>query len=184
MVLSIRGASHRRDQHKDNYWSDLDGWLGQHEKGWFACPRTLPLFLALMNSKAISNKANPSSVYLELISRTYGEGVVEMVQEEEHAYNSGYSGNRAVRSWQERMDILEKNGFINTVRVNGRRKFAFILHPVDVVHKLRQEKKVPADWWNAYQARQVEVKEPDYETRAKARLTRTANKKKKQKSRP
>jgi len=182
MALAIRGAAQRRQEHKANYWPDIDEWAGPDEKGWFAAPRTLPLLLALMNSKRISGGANPSSVYLELLSRTYGDGVVEMTRDEEHAFNSGYTGNRAARSWQERMEILEKNGFIRSVKINGHHKYVLIVHPTDLVHKLRHEGRVDSDLWHAYQARQVEVRETTYEEREKARAEISKTKKKTPKS--
>ena len=46
---------------------------------------------------------DPSSVYLDLISRQRGEGVIEMGHEADHVFASGYTGRRAVRTWQERM---------------------------------------------------------------------------------
>jgi hypothetical protein len=132
------GVAKRREEIRQQYWPDEDLWTGEKEKGWFPVPRTLPLILALLSSKDISHKKDPSSVYLELLSRQKGEGVIEMVHENDHAFAAGYEGNRAVRTWLERMKILEDNGFIHTVRVgNQRYRYVAIVHPTSAIQHLR-----------------------------------------------
>jgi hypothetical protein len=105
-------------------------------------------------------------VYLELLSRQRGEGVIEMAHEEEHAFAAGYVGTRAVRTWQERMKILEENGFIKALQVgNQRYKYVAIVHPTTAVERLREQKRVDDNWWNAYLANKRESKEPTFEQR-------------------
>src|ERR1700727_2035466 len=108
------GVAKRREEIRVQHFAKEDLWTGEGEKGWFSVPRTLPLVLALLSSKEISKKHDPSSVYLELLSRQRGEGVIEMGHETEHAFASGYVGSRAVRTSLERMKLFEDNGFIRT----------------------------------------------------------------------
>lgn len=158
----------RREQIRKQYWPKADAWTGEGETGWFRAPRTLPLVLKLLRSKAISGKKDPSSVYQELLARHIGQGVIEMGHEAEHAYAAGYEGPRAVRTWQERMRILEDIGFIKTIPVgNHRYKYVLMLHPTVAVQKLRDNGRVPDAWWNAYCSRKIETKEPTYEQREK-----------------
>jgi hypothetical protein len=160
------GVAKRRDEIRVQHFAKEDLWTGEGEKGWFSVPRTLPLVLALLSSKEISKKHDPSSVYLELLSRQRGEGVIEMGHETEHAFASGYVGSRAVRTWLERMKILEDNGFIRTLQVgNQRYKYVAIVHPTTAVQQLRSKKKVNENWWNAYLANKRESKEPTFEQR-------------------
>jgi hypothetical protein len=162
------GVAARREELRKQYWPDEDLWTGENEKGWFPAPRTLPLILGLLSSKQISHKKNPSSVYLDLISRQRGEGVIEMAHEADHAFAAGYEGKRAVRTWQERMRILEDNGFIRAVEVgNQRYRYVAIVHPTTAVQHLRDNKTIPDKWWNAYIARKVETREPTHEQRQK-----------------
>jgi hypothetical protein len=168
------GIAARREELRKQYWPDEDLWTGEYEKGWFPAPRTLPLILGLLSSKQISNKKNPSSVYLDLISRQRGEGVIAMGHEADHAYAAGYEGKRAVRTWQERMKILEANGFIRTVEVgNQRYRYVAIVHPTAAVQRLRDAKKIPDRWWNAYIANKVETKEPTHEQRQRKKESAT-----------
>jgi hypothetical protein len=160
------GVAKRREEIRVQHFAKEDLWTGEGEKGWFSVPRTLPLVLALLSSKEISKKHDPSSVYLELLSRQRGEGVIEMGHETEHAFASGYVGSRAVRTWLERMKILEDNGFIRTLQVgNQRYKYVAIVHPTTAVQQLRNKKKVDENWWNAYLANKRESKEPTFEQR-------------------
>lgn len=164
------GVAARREEIREQYWPDEDLWTGEKEVGWFPAPRTLPLILGLLSSKEISGKKDPSSVYLDLMSRQRGEGVIEMGHEADHAFASGYEGRRAVRTWQERMRILEENGFIRTAEVgNQRYKYVAIIHPTTAVQRLRDGNKVPNRWWNAYVARKLETREATHEQREKKR---------------
>jgi hypothetical protein len=91
----------------------------------------------------------------------------------EHASAAGFFSNRAVRSWQERMKILEKIGFIKTKKIGNQAfKFVLLVHPTVAVKRLRDKKKVSDEWWDAYRARQIEVKEESYDERQKKKATK------------
>ena len=93
-----------------------------------------------------------------------------MASEADHDYAAGYEGTRGVRTWQERMRTLEKNGFIKTKQIgNQRYKYVLLVHPCTAVQRLREAGKLPEPWQNAYRARQIETKEPSYEERQKAK---------------
>jgi hypothetical protein len=160
-------ATKRRRELKETYWPGDDGlWTGEDEKGWFSAPRTLPLILGLLGEKKVSNGKDPSAVYLELMSRHIDGGIIEMEAESTHAYAAGYSGQRALRTWQERMRVLDQIGFIRTVPVgNDAYRYVALVHPTVAVQRLWDAKKIPDHWWNAYCARKVQTKEATYEQR-------------------
>jgi len=151
-------TSERRLKLCKEFWPDEHAWTGKNEKGWFPSPRTLPLVLALLGSKELSGKCDPSKVYLELLARHISDGVIEMAHEGEHAFAAGYVGNRAVRTWHERVRLLEKNGFIKT-KAKGNQLFGWVLlvHPTAAVQRLRDAGKVPERWWDAYRGRRIET---------------------------
>jgi len=160
------GLAARREEIRKQHWPNEDLWTGEREKGWFPAPRTLPLILSLLSSKEISAGRDPSSVYLDLLSRQRGEGIIEMDNEADHAFAAGYEGRRAVRTWQERMELLKESGFIKTVESgNQRYKYVAIIHPTTAVQFLRNKKRIPDKWWNAYIARKLETKEATHEQR-------------------
>jgi len=77
-----------------------------------------------------------------------------------------------VRIWQERMKILEDNGFIKTVEVDNQRfKYVAIIHPTTAVQRLRDNKGIPDKWWNANVARKLETKEATHEQREKKKAS-------------
>jgi hypothetical protein len=169
MPNKTKGAEHR-DKLRQTLFPVAEPWIGGKETGWFRAPRTLPLILGLLDSKQLSGRARPSNVYLELWARDMGEGLIEMKPEAEHAYAAGYSGPRAVRTWQERMRILEKIGFIDIKQVgNQHYKYVLLVHPAAVVEKLIREGKVSANWLDTYKVRQIETKEMTLEDREKLR---------------
>ena len=158
-----------REKLRKKLWPNEDAWTGENERGFFQAPRTLPLLLHLLSTKAVSGKQNPSFVYLELWARHMGGGIIEMKHEGEHTYASGYSSGRT-RTWRDHMKLLEENGFIKTKKV-GNQQFRYVLlvHPTAVVEKLKEQGKVEQLWLDTYELRQLETKEPTYAERMKAK---------------
>jgi hypothetical protein len=157
------GTAKRRAARME-FWPQDRAWTGEREKGWFRAPRTLPLILALMASKEVSGNQDPTRVYLELLARHIDEGVIRMSTEEDHAYAAGYEGARGVRSWRERMRLLERSGFIKVKQIASR-KYAYVLlvHPEVVLERLKSEGQVPEQWLEAYRDRQMETGEAPVE---------------------
>lgn len=153
-------STEKRESIKAEYWGKDEGWTGMNEKGWFKAPRTLPHLLSILSSKNLSGSKDPSSTYLELLSRHVDSGLIEMVSEADHAYGAGYSGPRAIRTWQERMKILEDLSFIKTKKIgNQQYRYVLLVHPTKIVEQLEKTKKVPPAWFEAYRARAIETKE-------------------------
>ena len=169
-VTGKRVTERRRAKIRKDFWPNEDFWTDSKETGWFSATRTLSLILGLMDSKALSGTRAPSKVYVELLTRHFDNGIIEIKSEEEHAYASGYTGNRAVRSWRERMQLLEELGFIKT-KEGGGRSFHYVLlvHPTVAVKQLSDKNKVPDAWWTTYRGRQVETGEATFEKRERAR---------------
>lgn len=88
-----------------------------------------------------------------------------MATDEEHAFAAGYEGKRGVRSWRERIHVLETAGIIRTRSVGGK-KFAYVLlvHPALFVEELRTAGKVTDSWYEAYRIRRAETGELPLET--------------------
>jgi hypothetical protein len=169
------GAELRREQIRNTFFANDDLWTGEKETGWFATLRTLPLILSLIDSKPVSGTKSASRVYLELLSRMRSDGVIEMVGEGEHAFAAGYEGARALRSWQERMKILVRNGFIRVQKAgNETYKYVALIHPTAAVQKLYDEKKVSETWWNAYFARKLDTKELSQQQRLEKKAAAAA----------
>jgi hypothetical protein len=154
-----------REEIKAEFWDHDIAWTGDKPAtGWFRAPRTLPLILTLLADKKISGKSDLTGVYLELLARHRDSGIVEMVSPGEHSYAAGYKGPRAVRTWQERMKLLEELGFIKA-RPSGNQQYKYVLlvHPTIAVKGLLDAGKVSQSWWDTYRVRQIEATEAPYE---------------------
>src|ERR1051325_7567217 len=162
----------RRETLRKEFWPNVEPWTGIDEKGWFRAPRTLSLILELLTSKTINEKQQDvTRVYIELWARHIDSGMIEMVEHVRHAYAAGYRGPRAVRTWLERMKVLEESGFIKAKEAEGQRyKYVLLVHPTIAVQRLREAGKIEAEWWDSYRARQIQTKESSYEERSAKRL--------------
>src|SRR5262249_2504832 len=98
-------------------------------------------------------------VYLELWCKDWGQGIIWIQDEQECAFAAGYTGNRAVRTWKERMFKLVELGFIKT-RQEGNREHGqvLLLNPITVCAKLHREGRVPDEWWTSFVRRAGEIK--------------------------
>ncbi len=125
--------------------------------GYSTVPRSIGLILTLIEHLAEKGR-NPSRVYCELWFRTFDDKLIEVKDEEELAYASGLS----VRRWRERIEILQKLGFIK-VAANGSRRYGYILlrNPNNTVQDLKHEgADIPTEWWVAYTKRSIEIGYP------------------------
>jgi hypothetical protein len=147
---------------RDEFWPDADPWTGEAnlDDGWFKAPRTLPLILSLIRDKSLTPKSDPTTVYLELLSRQFGDGIVEIQNQAEHAYAAGYTSKRgAKRTWEDHMRLLETLGFIKIKGVGPNPfKYVLIVHPSTAIHELAEKGMVPKDWMDVYRDRCIVTK--------------------------
>ena len=153
-------AALRRQTLRDQLWpgSTSELWHRTSEDGYSTIPRTLPLVMTLIDDLKGKGK-DISRVYFDLWCRQLDDSFVDVNDEEAFAYSSGYATpGRNVRSWRERIEILQELGFIS-VQPNGSRKYGYILlhHPHRVVLALRAQGKVGSAWWGAFSKRASEI---------------------------
>ena len=102
-----------------------------------------------------------SMTYFDLWCRARDEAFVKAAgREVEMAFASGFSGQRAKQTWTQRIDGLNKLGFIRLADgPAGPRSYILILNPYLVVQKLRSKKgsKISDASWNALMQRMSEV---------------------------
>lgn len=154
--------SERRADLREVYWpgSSFEVWNRKTANGFATIPRILPLVAALVKFLAKGRDGDPTSVYMELWSRATDEGIVQIKDELECAYASGYAGRRAHRTWKERMGTLVDFGLIKAQQ-SGNREYSAVLlvNPLLAAARLKADKKykVPGEWWSAFNARAEEV---------------------------
>lgn len=154
----------KRMELRDQLWPDAPVVVwdrsDRKEKGFTTVPRTLPLIGTLI--RHLTDRLDASRAYFDLWGRSWDGGLVEITDEEEVAASCGYAtAGRNVRTWRERMVVLERLGFIR-IKPMGTRKYGYVLliHPHDVVERLRHEDnaRVPDWWWSLFLKRMNEIR--------------------------
>lgn len=145
-------ADSRRLRRRNELWPEAEHLAAKpYETGWWKASRALPLLLSLTRDRKITGRLDCSAVYVDLLSRDYGQGFVEILDEADHAFCSGYFGERAVRSWRERMEMLAEASFIKIKpKANRRVGYALIVDQYTVARDLHAQNKVNDTWWQNY----------------------------------
>lgn len=143
---------------------DTDLWLRKERIGFATLPRAVPIILTIMDGM---NKGKPvSSTYLDLWCRVMDEMFVQLQSPLAMAFSAGYEGERAVRTWRERMKRLNDDGFIDAKPgAFGEMSYAILLNPYHVIRR-HYEAKHPAVTnarYNALMARAHEIGATDLE---------------------
>jgi hypothetical protein len=141
-------------------WPNLtDNMLWSMDKeGWVALPRLMPLMLSIMDD--LSGKGLPvSRTYLEIWSRMrIEESFFALNRPEEMAFHAGFEGQRALRTWKDRVQRLANLGFIGVKPGPlGDLSYAVIYNPYHVIKRAYLAGKVHENKWQALVIRANEV---------------------------
>jgi hypothetical protein len=145
---------------RSQLWPDLDEsdlWLRTKSKGFTTIPRTMPLILDIMDD--LAGKGKPvSKAYLGLWCRVFDEGMLELKSYEDLASESGFTGQRSMHTWKQRMSILVKLGFIKAeLGPRGEYDFVLLLNPDHVIKSYYSDGKVQKAKYNSFFARAQDV---------------------------
>ena len=157
--------SSKQQELRKNLWPEVQEdrlWNRKSKKGFTTIPRTMPLFMNIMDGMS---KGKPvSAVYLDLWCRAFDEHLVTLNDKEKLAFWSGFTGQRATQTWKDRLKILNSLGFIKLAPgPYGESSYALIMNPYKVV-KDHHEKKTPnltQALYNALLERAGEIKADD-----------------------
>lgn len=132
-------------------------WYRLARDGFVTMPRAMPLIMRIMDF--MSGKGSPvSGVYLDLWCRTFDESFLQITKSEEMATYAGFSGQRAVRTWRERLGKLRELGFIDIkYGLTKEVQFVILFNPYHVIAKAYAASNVPIEMWNALMVRAAEI---------------------------
>lgn len=142
-------------------WPDLDTsklWDRKVSTGFTTVPRTMPLILSIMDD--LSGGQRVSETYLELWCRMFDESFVTLSKSREMAFFSGFTGERAERTWRERLKRLQDLGFIELKPgPAGSYSYALVFNPYLVIKQLKDAKHagITESKYNALQERALEI---------------------------
>ena len=125
-------------------------WNWKNRDGFTTIPRAMPYFFKIMDD--LSKSKPISSTYFALWCRLWDEsGLIKATNTQLLAQESGFSGQRAISTWRNRMKILEKWGFIKAKPLAAEQYgYILLLNPYKIVKKLYEEGKYTDEgWYNA-----------------------------------
>ncbi len=145
--------SQRRDTLRQELWpnGEAEMWRGpRRETGWSGVPRTLSAILAALDEPRVRGPLDLTRVYVDVWTRAFDEGLVEVADEVEAAFLCGFS-KRRVRSWRERIHKLAELGFIRVFRVGIHDIGAIgLVHPHIAMTRLKKKGLMADALWSQY----------------------------------
>ena len=155
-----KGARKRKVELREKLWpgvSEKHLWDRHNRDGYATVPRGMPLLIAIMND--LAEKGQPvGAVYLELWCRLNDEGYLNLNQPQDMAFAAGFTGQRALYTWRDRLAKLQELGFIDFKEGSGGKfSYALFWNPYHVVRKHHEAGRVSEAKWRALVFRASEI---------------------------
>jgi hypothetical protein len=135
----ISKGKERALQMRFENWPDVPDahlWNRARCHGYTTVPRTVAMVMNIIDS--LSKNQPAGRTYFGLWCRTYDESVVIIENPLSLAFEAGFSGERAVTTWRQRMQSLLDLGFIDAKPgSSGDFHFVLLYNPHWVVWKLK-----------------------------------------------
>jgi hypothetical protein len=154
----------RQLETRDKLWpgvTDKQLWMRKQRQGFATMPRLMPQIMDMMDD--LAGKGRPvGQTYLEMWCRLRDECFLVLNSHEEMAFCAGFSGQRAVRTWRERVRLLAELGFINVLPgPTGDLSYALFWNPYHVLKVHYQAGRIRKAKWTALEVRAGEVRATD-----------------------
>ena len=144
---------------RSKLWPELTDAMvwSMDNKGWAALPRLMPLIMSIMDD--LSGKGFPvSRTYLEMRARLREEQFLTLNRPEEMAFHAGFEGQRALRTWKDRVQRLADLGFIGLKPGPlGDLSYAVFYNPYHVIKRAYLDNKFQEKKWQALVIRANEI---------------------------
>ena len=142
---------------RDVFWPGMDEeclWDRKKAGGFTTMPRTMTYLINIIDTLT---KGQPAGMtYLTIWCRLFFPGIVALASEKQMAFESGFTGERAVDTWRKRMRHLKKLGFIDyKPGTDHEFQWVLVLNPHHVI--LRLGDKVQERYRAAWRDRAIEV---------------------------
>jgi hypothetical protein len=124
---------------RKTYWPDVDDsnlWNRSRSKGYTTIPRTLPQIMHIID--VLTNGKPAGQTYFVLWCRMYDESILVIENPMTLAAEAGYSGERSLSTWKDRMRSLQELGFIDAKDgPSGAFHYVLVLNPYMVIRRLQ-----------------------------------------------
>ncbi len=151
----------RMKERRDDLWPDIPTdriWNRIDSDGFTTIPRTLTLIGTVADLLAGKNK-RVSAVYWGLWCRVVDTtGLVNIENEYELATEAGFSGERRIYTWRDRLKILIHLKFIEVQEgPKGPYQYVLIFNPYQVLYDHWKAKKFQKQYWISFIERADEI---------------------------
>ena len=159
-MAKTRNILKRQLEARAKIWPEITGqmlWERNERDGFSTIPRALPLIMNIMDD--LAGKGFPvGQTYFEMWCRLYDELFLTLNRPEEMAFFAGFTGQRAVRTWKDRVKRLAQLGFIDIKSGPlGDMSYAVFLNPYHVIKRAYLKKEVSEDKYRALVIRANEI---------------------------
>lgn len=159
-MAKTRSILTRQLEARAKIWPDITRrmlWDRTERDGFSTVPRALPLIMNIMDE--LSGKGFPvGQTYFEMWCRLYDEQFLTLNRPEEMAFFAGFTGQRAVRTWKDRVKRLAALGFIDTKSGPlGDMSYAVFFNPYHIIKRAYINKQVAEDKFRALVIRANEI---------------------------
>jgi hypothetical protein len=172
----------RAERRRAELWPDLETsrvWDRNTSHGFSTIPRSLVLIGTIADTLAEKNK-RVSTVYFALWCRVWDVGLVIIDNEYEAATEAGFTGERRIYTWRDRIKQLANIGLIDVKEgPKGPYQFIMIFNPYQVLYDIHasNESSIQPQYWTALIERADDVGAQDI-VEYKALLEESRSKKK------
>lgn len=159
-MAKTRSILKRQLEARAKIWPDVTNqmlWDRTERDGFSTIPRALPLIMNIMDG--LSEKGFPiGQTYLEMWCRLYDELFLTLNRPEEMAFYAGFTGQRAVRTWKDRVKRLHDLGFIDLKSGPlGEMSYAVFFNPYHIIKRAYLKGLVAEDKYRALVIRANEI---------------------------
>jgi hypothetical protein len=157
----VSAANRKREDLRTTLWPlvvEGDLWLRTANVGFTTVPRTMCIIGRIMDQ--LSGKGFPLlTTYLALWCRVYDEAFVEIRNDRELAFESGFSGPRGEVTWRTRMRKLQALKFIDIKPgLASDMQYVLLYNPIRVIANTYKEQGMSEDLaYTALMTRLIEV---------------------------
>ena len=153
----ISKAQEKAKALRDSVWPDLDEqmlWNRKSVSGFTTIPRTMPLIMNIID--ALTKNKPAGSAYFVMWCRTFDHSLLVIDNPMTLAVEAGFSGERALSTWKDRMRSLVELGFIDAKEgPSGPYHYVLLFNPHKVVWDLKG--KIQESTFRQLQTRAIEI---------------------------
>ncbi len=147
---------------RDACWPDLDDaklWNRKKVSGFTTIPRTMPVIMNIIDTLTKNKPAG--STYFVLWCRTFDQAFLVIDNPLTLASEAGFTGERALSTWKDRMRSLVELGFIDAKEgPAGTFHYVLLFNPHKVVWTLKD--KIQHGTFLQLQARAIDIAAKDF----------------------